>query len=69
MPPVDSEAEVNSFVIRFVQDGQSDAVIGWHGLIRHVQTSEERPFAQWPEAVAFIERYVKLQAEPPASAT
>jgi hypothetical protein len=32
----------------------------WYGLIRHVQTNEERRFAHWSEAVAFIERHVDL---------
>ncbi len=33
---------------------------GWYGVIRHVQTNEERRFTHWSEAVAFIERHVDL---------
>jgi hypothetical protein len=61
---MNSEANLTSFVLRFVFDqppGET-APIGqaWHGVIRHVQTNQERHFTRWEEAVAFVEQYVDL---------
>lgn len=36
---------------------------GWHGVVRHVQSREELRFTHVNEALAFIDRYVALQAE------
>ena len=65
---MESEANLTSFVLRFVSDQPSDltesALVSgsqtWHGIIRHVQTNQERHFTRWAEAVAFIEQYVDL---------
>ncbi len=59
------ETDVVSFVLRFVYDKpsgeSSDPATDWHGLIRHVQSSEERRFTRWADAVAFIEQYVRVE--------
>ena len=60
------EANLVSFVLRFVSDQTTDpseaavSASSWHGLIRHVQTNEERTFTRWTDAVAFISRYVDI---------
>ncbi len=59
-----AETNLHSFVLRFVTDptdgGHASASAAWHGVVRHVQSDEERPFAQWADAVAFIAQYVDL---------
>ncbi len=50
---------ISSFVIRFVVESTPGA---YRGEIRHVQTNEEIHFNAWPDAVAFIQRYVPLEA-------
>jgi hypothetical protein len=55
----DAEARLVSFVIRFVFEGLPPGV-GWHGVIRHVQSDAERYFTQWEEAVAFIGEFVDV---------
>jgi hypothetical protein len=52
-------------MVRFVYDESPDAAAPpqWRGLIRHIQSNTEQPFTRWAEAVAFIERYVRL--DPP----
>ncbi len=59
---MDTEANLTSFVLRFVSDQPSDdaTAASWHGVIRHVQTNQERAFTRWADAVAFIEQYVEL---------
>ena len=68
--PVDSETNLVSFVLRFVSEQPSGeasaetlapAPMTWHGVIRHVQTNEERHFTRWSEAVSFIARYVTVE--------
>jgi hypothetical protein len=62
---MDSDANLTSFVLRFVSD-QTDAdqaAGAWHGVIRHVQTNQERHFTRWAEAAAFVEQYVDLSEE------
>ncbi len=58
------ETNVVSFVLRFVHDKppleSASPATGWHGLIRHVQSNEERRFTRWAEAVAFIAQYVDV---------
>ncbi len=68
---MDSEANLTSFVLRFVFDRPSETTESapvplsqaWHGVIRHVQTNQERHFTRWAEAVAFVEQYVDLNEE------
>ena len=48
---------ISSFVIRFVVESAPDT---YRGEIRHIQTNEEIHFNAWPDAVAFIQRYVPL---------
>ncbi len=67
---MDSEANLTSFVLRFVFDqspevaesASAPAVQAWHGVIRHVQTNQERHFTRWAEAEAFIAQYIELNA-------
>ena len=58
---------ITSFVIRFVIDESSrvdnEAQPCYRGAIRHIQTDEELNFNTWKDAVAFIQRYVVLEAE------
>jgi hypothetical protein len=69
---VDSEANLVSFVLRFVSEQPVDeasaelsapARSAWHGVIRHVQTNEERHFTRWSEVVSFISRYVTVEED------
>ena len=62
---MESDANLTSFVLRFVSDPADDAQAGasWHGVIRHVQTNQERAFTRWVEAEAFIQQYVELNEE------
>jgi hypothetical protein len=62
---MESEANLTSFVLRFVSDQpDADQAAGaWHGVIRHVQTNQERAFTRWAEAVAFIEQYIDLNKD------
>jgi hypothetical protein len=62
---MESEANLSSFVLRFVSDQATAdrAAVTWHGVIRHVQTNQERPFTRWAEAEAFIEQYIDLNKE------
>jgi len=59
-----TETNLHSFVLRFVTDlpdgDRASAPAAWHGVVRHVQSDEERPFVQWSDAVAFIAQYVDL---------
>ena len=58
-----SETAVTSFILRFTQDQQSlDAP--WHGVIRHVQNSEEIRFTRIEDALAFMNSFVPLDAAP-----
>lgn len=62
---MESEANLTSFVLRFVSDQATDdqAAATWHGIIRHVQTNQERAFTRWTEAVAFVQQYIDLNEE------
>ncbi|GAB4484406.1 MAG: hypothetical protein Fur0016_09040 [Anaerolineales bacterium] len=51
---------IASFVIRFVIEPGASA---YRGEIRHIQTSQKMHFDSWPEAVAFLRRFVSLEAE------
>ncbi len=60
--PTDSP-QVESFVLRFVQDAPNDgadSVRQWHAVVVHVQTNEEKTFTDFADAVAFIARYVQI---------
>ncbi len=59
---MESDANLTSFVLRFVSEQAADdpASTSWHGVIRHVQTNQERAFTRWSEAEAFIQQYVEL---------
>jgi len=63
------ETKVVSFVLRFVFDELPDnaphPAVGWRGLIRNVQSGEERHFARWADAVAFIAQYVHVDETMP----
>lgn len=58
------ETNLVSFVLRFVYDqptGEATVLATrWHGVVRHVQSSEELHFSRWADAVAFIERFAQL---------
>ncbi len=53
---------VESFIVRFVEDAPADGaapnVRGWHGVVIHIQTNEEKIFTHFADAVAFMARYV-----------
>lgn len=54
---------IYSFIIRFVvetpqEDGSQPA---YRGSVRHIQSSEEMNFNDWPEAVTFMSRFVPIQ--------
>ncbi len=51
---------VESFVLRFVQDAPEHDASNWHAVIVHVQTTEEKTFTDFADAVAFIARYVPI---------
>lgn len=54
---------VESFVLRFIADSPSDGkgpAQGWHGIVVHVQTNEEKIFTHFADAVAFIARHVPV---------
>ncbi len=55
---------IESFVLRFVADAPvSEASSGtraWRVHVVHVQSNEEKSFANFAEAVAFLARYVPL---------
>lgn len=62
------ETTVNSFVVRFVQETAAHSGAGikpWHGIIRHVQSSQETRFTRIEEALAFMHGYVDISAEKP----
>ncbi len=72
--PTPAEPNLDSFVLRFVSNREGPSVragaesgsddgcgaVGWHGVIRHVQTNRERAFSRWTDAVAFISEFVHV---------
>jgi hypothetical protein len=60
MPP---QTNVASFVLRFMQDGtDTDAPpASWRGVVKHVQTNEEKHFTSFADAIEFIAGYVNLK--------
>jgi len=61
MPP---QTNVASFVLRFMQDRtDTDAPpTNWRGVVKHVQTNEEKHFTSFADAIEFIAGYVNLDA-------
>jgi hypothetical protein len=68
-PPVEMEAKLVSFVLRFVGEESSgepeNRATAWYSVIRHVQSDTERRLTRWEDIVAFINQYVDLGQEPP----
>ncbi|MEZ4641165.1 MAG: hypothetical protein R3E31_00215 [Chloroflexota bacterium] len=65
-----AETAVTSFVIRFIQEQDTQTATTWRGLIRHVQTSEETHFTQIEDALQFMAKFVemgnwRLEIDPP----
>ncbi len=60
------DALIASFILRFVQETLVDPAPprAWRGMIRHVQTGQEFPFTHIEDALAFIGRYVEIEAKP-----
>ena len=57
---------ITSFVIRFVVDEtllDKETQPCYRGAIRHIQSEKEMNFNTWEDAVAFIQRYVPLEAK------
>jgi len=63
------DALIASFILRFVQETLVDPAPSraWRGMIRHVQTGQEFSFTHIEDALAFIRRYVEIEANPPKS--
>lgn len=60
------ETDVDSFIVRFVQEkGRSHrpATAAWHGIIRHVQSKEEIRFTHIEEALRFVANYVEIDGQ------
>jgi hypothetical protein len=62
-----SQTNVVSFVVRFVQKtttlASTDPSEGaWHGVVKHVQSNEEQRFSRLADALAFMAKYVNLDA-------
>ena len=62
-----SQTDVVSFVVRFVQKtttlaGTDPSEGAWHGVVKHVQSNEERRFSRLADALAFMAKYVNLDA-------
>jgi len=61
----DTAPVIYSFIIRFVVEDVPQAEgeeSVYHGSIRHIQSAEELNFNVWGEAVAFMRRYVSIEA-------
>jgi hypothetical protein len=62
------ETDVDSFIVRFVQEKDRNnrpLAIPWHGMIRHVQSKEEIRFIHIEEALRFVANYVELATDNP----
>ena len=60
------ETTVNSFVVRFVQETPAQSGVAfkpWHGIIRHVQSSQETRFTRIEDALSFMHDYVDINNE------
>ena len=68
------ETDVDSFIMRFVQERPTQEknltngppAASWHGVIRHVQSKEEIRFTQIEDALRFVANYVALAEDDPA---
>jgi len=58
-----TETRIISFIVRFVQPEGGDHTAPWHGVVRHVQSSEEVRFTRVEEALQFMSRYVPMGQE------
>ncbi len=62
-----AETTVNSFVLRFVQERPqlTETGIGnpWRGVIRHVQSNQEKRFTRMEDAVSFMVDYLDLSED------
>jgi len=61
----DTAPVIYSFIIRFVVEDAPQAEgedSAYHGSIRHIQSAEELNFNEWGEAVAFMRRFVPIEA-------
>ena len=62
------ETNVDSFILRFVQEqtpiSDRDAA-AWHGVIRHVQSSEEIRFTRIEDALRFLANYIEIDGQQP----
>jgi len=56
------EEPLDGLQVTGVEEG-GPLAMGWHGVVRHVQSREEVRFTRVEEALAFINRYVILQEE------
>ena len=62
------ETNVDSFIVRFVQEksrSSGPTATPWHGFIRHVQSKEEIRFTRMEDALHFVANYVDIAAESP----
>jgi len=53
--------EMTSFVVRFVREVSEEQGARWRGLIQHVQSGTEQSFANFPQAVQFMQGHVVEQ--------
>ena len=61
-----SETSVVSFIVRFIQeetDEPQPTPHPWRGLIRHVQTDQERRFTHIEEALQFMGQFVDIDVK------
>lgn len=58
-----TETRIVSFIVRFVQPESGEHTAPWHGVVRHVQSSEEVRFTRVEEALQFMSRYVPMGEE------
>lgn len=57
------ETDVDSFIVRFVQEKSprnGPPAAPWYGVIRHVQSKEQIRFTQIEDALQFVSNYVEL---------
>ncbi len=61
---------IASFILRFIRESLPDHPSGaWRGIVRHIQSGEQRSFTRLEDALTFIIRYVEgreTAAEPDA---
>lgn len=61
-----AETTVASFVVRFVHEASDldddTPDREWRGVIKHVQTDDEQHFTRLADALAFMARFVNLDA-------